>query len=90
MNVGGEPRTPARAAGLRVCLRVGGEERGWCTCSNSSFVSAPVLKRSYGFEDGAFKTVIGEHIFTRDEIVEAHEYLEANDLFGKIVVEVAD
>lgn len=43
-----------------------------------------------GLEDGAFKAVIGEHIFTLDEIVKAHEYLEANDLFGKIVVEVAD
>jgi NADPH:quinone reductase-like Zn-dependent oxidoreductase len=47
-------------------------------------------KTATKFEDGAFKAVIGEHIFTLDEIVKAHEYLEANDLFGKIVVEVAD
>jgi NADPH:quinone reductase-like Zn-dependent oxidoreductase len=43
-----------------------------------------------GFESGAFKAVIDEHIFTLDEIVKAHEYLEANDVFGKIVVKVAD
>jgi NADPH:quinone reductase-like Zn-dependent oxidoreductase len=38
-----------------------------------------------GLESGALKPVI-DRIFTFDEMVEVHRYLEANDQFGKIVV----
>jgi len=40
-----------------------------------------------GLAGGAFKPVI-DKTFTLDEIVEAHRYLESNEQFGKIVVEV--
>ena len=38
-----------------------------------------------GLESGALKPVI-DRIFTFDEMVEVHRFLEANDQFGKIVV----
>ena len=41
-----------------------------------------------GFESGAFTPTVDDHVFSLDEIVDAHRYLEANDQFGKIVVTV--
>jgi NADPH:quinone reductase-like Zn-dependent oxidoreductase len=40
-----------------------------------------------GFESGALKPVI-DRVFSFDQIVEAHRYLEANGQFGKIVATV--
>ncbi len=40
-----------------------------------------------GFEVGALKPVI-DRVFTFDEMVEVHRYLESNGQFGKIVVTV--
>jgi NADPH:quinone reductase-like Zn-dependent oxidoreductase len=42
-----------------------------------------------GFERGVFTPMVDEKVFPFEYIVEAHEYLEANEQFGKIVVEVA-
>ncbi|MEX0828126.1 MAG: zinc-dependent alcohol dehydrogenase family protein [Haliea sp.] len=41
-----------------------------------------------GLDSGRFKPVIAR-TFTLDQIVEAHRYIESNEQFGKIVVEVA-
>jgi NADPH2:quinone reductase len=38
-------------------------------------------------ENGVFKPVIAK-VFTLDQIVESHQYMESNQQFGKIVVEV--
>ncbi|MCS3903296.1 NADPH:quinone reductase-like Zn-dependent oxidoreductase [Methylohalomonas lacus] len=40
-----------------------------------------------GLADGQFKPVIAK-TFTLDNIVEAHRYMESNEQFGKIIVEV--
>lgn len=42
-----------------------------------------------GFKRGVFTPTVDEQVFPFEKIVEAHEYLEANKQFGKIVVEVA-
>ena len=40
-----------------------------------------------GFESGALKPII-DRVFSFDQIVEAHRYMEANGQFGKIVATV--
>lgn len=41
-----------------------------------------------GLESGAFKPTLDPKVFTLDQIVDAHRYLEGNEQFGKIVVKV--
>jgi NADPH:quinone reductase-like Zn-dependent oxidoreductase len=41
-----------------------------------------------GLKSGALKPILDPKVFTLDEIVDAHRYMESNDQFGKIVVKV--
>jgi NADPH2:quinone reductase len=41
-----------------------------------------------GLTSGALKPIIDPKVFTLDQIVDAHRYLESNEQFGKIVVRV--
>ena len=41
-----------------------------------------------GLKSGALKPIIDPKLFTLDQIVDAHRYLESNQQFGKIVVKV--
>jgi len=41
-----------------------------------------------GLKSGALKPIIDSKVFTLDQIVDAHRYLESNQQFGKIVVRV--
>lgn len=41
-----------------------------------------------GFENGQFRPIIDKRRFALDEIVEAHRYMEANQNFGKIILQV--
>jgi NADPH:quinone reductase len=41
-----------------------------------------------GLKSGALKPIIDPKVFTLDQIVDAHRYLESNQQFGKIVVKV--
>jgi NADPH2:quinone reductase len=43
---------------------------------------------SEGLKSGALKPIIDPKVFTLDQIVDAHRYLESNQQFGKIVVRV--
>jgi NADPH:quinone reductase-like Zn-dependent oxidoreductase len=57
----------------------------WQTTGDPARRKAAVEFVLKGLESGALKPVI-DRIFTFDEMVEVHRYLEANDQFGKIVV----
>ncbi|HZP85575.1 MAG TPA: zinc-dependent alcohol dehydrogenase family protein [Burkholderiales bacterium] len=41
-----------------------------------------------GLQSGKLKPILDPNVFTLDQIVEAHRYLESNQQFGKIVVRV--
>jgi len=59
----------------------------WTTSGNPVKQKAAVDYILRGLAGGKLKPVI-DRIFTFDEIVEVHRYLEANGQFGKIVVTV--
>lgn len=57
----------------------------WSTSGDAARSKAAVEYVLKGFEVGALKPVI-DRVFTFDDIVEAHRYLENNGQFGKVVV----
>jgi NADPH:quinone reductase-like Zn-dependent oxidoreductase len=59
----------------------------WLTSGDESRRRTAVTYISKGLETGALRPII-DRIFTFDEIVAAHRYLEQNGQFGKIVVTV--
>lgn len=59
----------------------------WQTSGDPSRLKEAVRYIVQGFASGALKPVI-DRVFTFDEIVEVHRYLEANGQFGKVVVTV--
>ncbi len=59
----------------------------WSTSGDPARSKAAVEYVLKGFEVGALKPVI-DRVFTFDEMVEVHRYLESNGQFGKIVVTV--
>jgi NADPH:quinone reductase-like Zn-dependent oxidoreductase len=59
----------------------------WLTSGDETRRKAAVEFVSKGLESGALKPII-DRVFTFDEMVEAHRYLEQNGQFGKIVVTV--
>jgi NADPH:quinone reductase-like Zn-dependent oxidoreductase len=59
----------------------------WLTSGDESRRRAAIVYVSKGLETGALRPII-DKIFTFDEIVAAHRYLEKNGQFGKIVVTV--
>jgi len=59
----------------------------WLTTGDETRRKAAVEYVLKGLESGALKPVIDRE-FEFDEIVEVHRYLESNDQFGKVVVNV--
>ncbi len=59
----------------------------WSTSGNEARSKAAVEYVLKGFEVGALKPVI-DRVFTFDEMVDVHRYLENNGQFGKVVVTV--
>ena len=57
----------------------------WLTSGDETRRKGAIAYVTKGLETGALKPVI-DRIFSFDEIVEAHRYLEQNGQFGKIVV----
>lgn len=56
--------------------------------TNPSVLARCIEFITKGLETGDFKPVI-DRTFTLDQIVDAHRYMESNEQFGKIIVEVA-
>ncbi len=59
----------------------------WLTSGDETRRKAAIAYITKGLEAGALKPVI-DRVFTFDQMVEAHRYLEQNGQFGKIVVTV--
>jgi NADPH:quinone reductase-like Zn-dependent oxidoreductase len=59
----------------------------WLTSGNPARLKAAVDYIQQGLASGALTPVI-DKVFSFDEIVEVHRYLEANGQFGKIVITV--
>jgi NADPH:quinone reductase-like Zn-dependent oxidoreductase len=57
----------------------------WGTSGDDARRKAAVEYITRGLESGALKPVI-DRVFTFDQMVEAHRYLETNGQFGKVVV----
>jgi NADPH2:quinone reductase len=58
-------------------------------CTTQSALRERAKRYVYeGLKSGALKPTIDPKVFTLDQIVDAHRYLESNQQFGKIVVKV--